>query len=73
MRVGRNIEILRRDAGEDVADAAADEIGLEAGVAQRVERAKRGRREQGTGDRMIGASDPQGFTRRVDDGVLRET
>jgi hypothetical protein len=73
MRVGRDVEILGRDAGQNVADAAADQVGLEAGIAQRVERAQRGGGEQGTGDRMIGAGDPQGFTRGVDDKVLRES
>ena len=48
MRVGGNVEILRRDAGEDVADPTADQVRLEPGIAQGVKGSQRRRRQHRT-------------------------
>jgi len=45
MRVGGDVEILRLEAGQDVANAAADDVGLEAGVLERVQDLERRARE----------------------------
>jgi hypothetical protein len=56
-RVGGDVEILGRDAKQQVAHATADEIGLEARVLEPVQHAQRVRRDMLTGDRVLVATD----------------
>jgi len=55
MRVGRDVEILRLYAEQQVAHGAADQERLVAALAQPIQHAQRARRDVGPRDRMIGA------------------
>ena len=56
-RVGGDVEVLRLDADQQVAHAAADQERHEARIAQAVQHAQRIRRDVGAGDGVLGPRD----------------
>ena len=54
-RIGRDVEILRLDADQDVAHATTDQEGLIAGIAQPVQHFQGAAGNLRSGDRMLGA------------------
>ena len=63
MRVGRDVEILRVQAEQQVAHGAADQKGLVAGFLEPVEDLQRIRGDVGARDRMLVAGDDPRFAR----------